>query len=149
MALTLLWTLVIFSFSLQPAQASANLSGGLLQHLLDWFYRLTGLQIPTYFAHVLIRKTAHFVEFFLLGVFSYQTSRHWFSKWYPALLYGALVAVTDEYIQHCTGGGRAMLVSDMILDTCGVAAAIGVMLLIVKLSKNKKHKNSKNKGKNV
>ncbi|MBR5239566.1 MAG: VanZ family protein [Clostridia bacterium] len=143
-ALALLWTAVIFSFSLQPAEASASLSGGLLQRLLDWFYWLTGLSIPTYFAHFLIRKAAHFGEFFLLGILSYQASKHWFGRWYPALLYGAVVAVADEHIQHYTGGGRAMLISDMILDTVGVATAILLLLLLAKISRNKKHKNTKN-----
>ena len=141
--LVLAWTVVIFSFSLQPAEASASLSGGLLNRLLDWFYWLTGLQIPTDFAHFLIRKAAHFGEFFLLGVLAYQASKHLFCKWYPALLYGAAVAVSDEHIQHYTGGGRAMLLSDMILDTVGVASSILLFLLLAKISKNKKHKNSK------
>ncbi len=145
--LTLLWTAVIFSFSMQPATVSVGLSGGLLQSLLTWFYGLTGIHLPADLMHTIIRKTAHFCEFFLLGVLSYQASKYLLQnvqkiqkKWI-ALLYGALVAVADECIQFCTGAGRAMRVTDMILDTCGVATAILVMMLLTK--KNKKHKNTK------
>ena len=138
--LALLWTVVIFSFSLQPAEASASLSGGLLKRLLDWFHAITGLQIPPSFAHFLIRKTAHFGEFFLLGVFSYHASKHWFGKWVPALCYGALIAVSDELIQHFTGHGRAMRIADMLLDTAGVFAAILVILGISKSVAARKHK---------
>lgn len=145
--LTLLWTGVIFSFSLQPAEASASLSGGLLKTLLNWFHWLTGLQIPVSFAHFLIRKTAHFLEFFLLGVFACQTSRLLLKKWWPALLYGGLIAVTDEVIQYFTGSGRAMRVTDMLLDTVGVAVAILVMWYFGKIRTNQKHKNTKNREK--
>lgn len=147
--LSILWTAVIFSFSLQPAKESSTLSGGILQRLLDWFYWLTKLQIPSYFAHFLLRKLAHFGEFFLLGVFSYQAGKHLFGTWYPALIYGALVAVADEHIQHYTGGGRAMLVSDMMLDTAGVEIAILVMVLVTKFLANRKHKHTKNNLKNA
>ena len=140
--LTLIWTAVIFSFSLQPAEASANLSGGLLKRLLNWFHWLTGLQIPTYFAHYLIRKAAHFSEFFLLGVFAYQASKYWLQKWWPALGYGILIAISDECIQYHTGGGRAMRISDMLLDTAGVAAAILTVMFLAKRIACRKHKNA-------
>lgn len=143
--LTLIWTAVIFSFSLQPAEASANLSGGLLKRLLNWFHWITGLQIPTYFAHYLIRKAAHFGEFFLLGVFAYQASKYWVQKWRPALLYGILIAISDECIQYHTGGGRAMRISDMLLDTAGVAFAIFTVIVLTKRLTRRKHKNTKNR----
>ncbi len=136
--LTLLWTAVIFSFSMQPANVSVGLSGGLLQHFLNWFYGLTGVHLPADLVHTIIRKTAHFCEFFLLGVFSFQASRYLFEKMlikWPALLYGALVAVADECIQFCTGAGRAMRVADMILDTCGVVTAVVMMALLTKKHK--------------
>ena len=141
--LTLLWTAVIFSFSLQPAEASASLSGGLLKHLLAWLHQFTGLQIPISFAHHLIRKTAHFLEFFLLGTLADATSRHLIQKWWPALCYGAIVAVTDEVIQHFTGSGRAMRAADMLLDTVGVAVAILLWNTIVKIRTARKNKNTK------
>ena len=141
--LTLMWTAVIFSFSLQPAETSAGLSGGLLQRFLNWFYGLTGILLPADLMHMLIRKTAHFCEFFLLGVLGYHASKNLFQKIWPALMYGAFVAVTDECIQHITGSGRAMRFSDMVLDTVGVATAILVIWGLGKLAAKRKHKNTK------
>ena len=141
--LTLLWTAVIFSFSLQPAGVSAGMSGGILQRVLDWFYAITGVMLPADLMHTVIRKTAHFCEFFLLGTLSYQVAKGlWKIRW-PALCYGALVAVTDEVIQYFTGSGRAMRFADMCLDTLGVAAAILVAGFLGKICAKRKHKNTK------
>ncbi len=140
--LTLLWTGVIFSFSLQPAKESASLSGGLLKCLLDWLDWLTGLQIPVSFAHFLIRKIAHFGEFFLLGIFSFQASKYLWQKRFPALIYGIVIAVCDEGIQYFTGGGRAMRVTDMLLDTFGVAAAVLLLVWFHRLSIRRKYKHT-------
>lgn len=148
--LALLWTAVIFSFSMQPAKVSVGFSGGLLQSLLSCFYGLTGIHLPADLMHTIIRKTAHFCEFFLLGVLAYQATRYLFAKMqklqqkWPVLLYGALVAIADECIQFCTGSGRAMRVTDMLLDTCSVAAAILVMALLFR-----KHKNTESKSETV
>lgn len=136
--LTFLWTAVIFSFSLQPASVSADMSGGILQRVLDWFYAVTGVMLPADLTHTVIRKTAHFCEFFLLGTLSYQVAKRlWKIRW-PALCYGALVAVTDEVIQYFTGSGRAMRFADMCLDTLGVAAAILAVGFLGKICTKKK-----------
>ncbi len=141
--LTLLWTAVIFAFSLQPASVSADMSGGVLQRILDWFYAVTGVMLPAGLTHTVIRKTAHFCEFFLLGTLSYQVSKQIFKIRWPALCYGAFVAVTDEVIQYFTDSGRAMRFTDMCLDTAGVAAAILVAGFLGKIRTKKKHKNTK------
>ncbi len=133
--LTLLWTAVIFSFSMQPANQSANLSGGLLQALLGWIYALTEVEIPLAMVHNLFRKAAHFAEFFVLGIFSGNCSRSLFEKRSPALLYGGLIACLDEILQFHTGAGRAMRFSDMLIDFSGVFVAVGMLILASKSSK--------------
>ncbi len=140
--LTLLWTVVIFSFSLQPAKVSAGMSGSVLEYILDWFYKLTGILLPADLTHTLIRKTAHFCEFFLLGIFARQATKRVWKAWWPALCYGALVAVCDECLQYLAKSGRAMRVTDMLLDTAGVATAILLSGIIAKRVANKKHKNT-------
>ena len=147
--LTVLWTGVIFSFSLQPAEASASLSGGLLQCLLNWIDWLTGIQILVSFAHFLIRKLAHFLEFFLLGTLSFEASKHLFSKWYPSFCYGAMIAVCDELLQYVTGGGRAMRLTDMLLDMFGVGVGILLVSFCQKFLANRKNKNADNNKKSA
>lgn len=122
--LTILWTGVIFSFSLQPASQSASLSQGLLQTVLDWFYRITAIRIPVESMHGLFRKTAHFCEFFLLGIFGGNFFRLAYKNLSLTLIYGGIVAVADECLQYLTGAGRAMRFGDMLLDFCGVLCAV-------------------------
>lgn len=130
--LTLLWTAVIFLFSLQPAAQSASLSGGLLQTLLSWIYKITSVEIPIEMVHNLFRKAAHFAEFFVLGIASGNCSRNLFEKHFPALIYGGGIACLDETLQFITGEGRAMRFSDMLIDFSGVLLAVGMLILLSK-----------------
>ena len=136
--LTLFWTGLIFWFSLQPAAESASLSGGLLNQLLDWIYAVTTIRIPAENVHWLFRKTAHFGEFFLLGIFSGNMFFGIWKKVLPALLYGGGIAVLDECLQFVTGEGRAMRVSDMLLDFFGVLCAVLLLLLMKRFRQTKK-----------
>ena len=74
--LTLCWVALIFSFSLQPADASSQVSSGLLRTLLETFLpglveRLSAAQLEM--LELFVRKCAHFTEFAILGVFSTLT----------------------------------------------------------------------------
>lgn len=135
--LTLLWTGFIFSMSLQPADQSKELSGGLLTVILGFLESLCSFAVSREFLHHLIRKLAHFGEFFILGGFS---SGFLQAKKKPlrfALFYGALVALTDETIQFFTDG-RAMRVTDMAIDILGVSAAMMLLFLFVLWDKKRK-----------
>ncbi len=134
---TLVWTGVIFMFSLQPANQSANLSGGILTHILEWIYQWTGMVIPIEAVHNLFRKLAHFIEFFLLGLFAMQFFGAMKKRPLWAFGYGALIAVVDETIQFFTGAGRAMRFSDMVLDTFGVFVALLFLWIFAPKSKKK------------
>ena len=74
---TILWIMVIFSFSLQSGDESGKLSGG----IVAW---VVGLFFPEDFTHIelvhfLVRKAAHFTEYFILGVLLSLTGRE--AKW--------------------------------------------------------------------
>ena len=67
--ITLIWTAVIFSFSLQSGEVSGDLSGSVLEALLGFF--MPGvLESPEKLElfHLILRKCAHFTEFMILGV---------------------------------------------------------------------------------
>ena len=72
--LTLLWVAVIFSFSLQPATTSSEVSRGVGEWLVETFVpflseRLEAMPVEQLeFLHTLLRKAGHFSEFFVLGV---------------------------------------------------------------------------------
>lgn len=89
-----------------------------------------------------IRKCAHFVEFFILGIFMSM------SMWQTNVLHKksagfvlcVVVATIDETIQLFVPG-RAGLFTDVILDSCGSLAGICVFFWGMKflLCKRKRH----------
>ena len=64
--LTLTWTAVIFSFSLQSGDISGDLSGSVLESLLG-FFMPSVLDNPEQLElfHLILRKCAHFTEFMI------------------------------------------------------------------------------------
>ena len=129
--LSIVWIMVIFSFSLQNGEESGKLSGG----IVAWF---VGLFFPEDFAHIelvhfLVRKAAHFTEYFILGVLLSLTGRE--AKWSKVLLtpwvLGTLVASCDETIQLFSDG-RAGMITDVMLDSSGVfTGCVGLMCVIL------------------
>ena len=150
--LTSLWTGFIFSMSLKPADASSEISKGTLNALLNIFSpviesvlgELTDEKID--FSHNLLRKAAHFTEFFILGSIALCFTNELKIKlsrfkhiWLFALLYGIVIAVTDETIQLFVAG-RAGRIFDVMIDTSGVVAAIIVLKIIFAFLKIQKKK---------
>lgn len=137
--LTLFWTGFIFSMSLQPADQSNELSGGLLTIVLGFLQSVCKIPFSAGVLHHLIRKLAHFGEFFILGSLSAGFLYTVKKPLLFALLYGALVAAADETLQFFTGG-RAMRVADMAIDVSGVCTALIFLSLCFLWHKNQKNR---------
>lgn len=131
--LTVIWIGVIFNFSMQTAQVSSGVSKGLLSKILNVVYNATSIKIEISAVHNLFRKFAHFSEFFILGILSVSLFVSIKSKPIYSVILGAMVAVTDETIQFFTSSGRAMRVSDMLIDTCGVIFATVIFYIFWKI----------------
>lgn len=117
--LTLIVILIIFAFSLQSGDDSTNQSGWIVQIVIHVF---TFFHIPTtgYPLSLIVRKTAHFSEYFVLGLTSPKTKEELNIKNFHLLLY--LIPIIDESIQYFMPG-RVMSPLDMSIDafgyTCG------------------------------
>lgn len=90
-------------------------------------------------ANFLIRKTAHFILYFLLGCGLcglLNVSGRMNRRLAPmlAIFLGAAFAATDEFYQSFTE--RTASVKDVLLDTCGVV--LGALLISFLLSKVRK-----------
>lgn len=116
-ALCALWLAVIFGHSLMPASVSHNESVGILDRLIGLFPFLT-LR--------LLRKLAHFTEFFVLGFLLAQCLRIRISR---PLLAGLLCALIDETVQLFVTG-RSGQVRDVWIDFAGVAAAAALVFVV-------------------
>lgn len=113
------------------AQDSGALSGGIVLFLRNIFD--PNGRLDPELLHYIIRKLAHFSEFFLLSCF-YLLLRRQLSEIYRtrctllAPFAGLLTAVIDEFIQSFSG--RGSLVSDVLIDFCGVMTAVLLFWLI-------------------
>ena len=129
--LLLLWMGMIFYFSAQPAADSTVTSNGaalLLYHL----YRFLGLHGATEadFLEIYIgpiRKTAHLIEFMILGILVVANIREYRKKNYLplALFLSGIYAVSDELHQLFVVN-RSCEIRDMLIDVLGVC--LGVFL---------------------
>lgn len=135
--MTLLWVVVIFSFSLQPGEVSGSLSGSFLNKVLEWFAPGIFEKLETMpqeqldMWHMVLRKCAHFTEFAVLGVLSSLTllqtkvSR----RVLVAMVFCLVVASVDETLQLFVDG-RAGRVVDVIIDGAGALCGIGVISVL-------------------
>ena len=138
--LTLLWVAVIFSFSLQPATTSSEVSRGVGEWLVETFApflseRLEAMPVEQLeFLHTLLRKAGHFSEFFVLGILAMlsvlQTKVRY--RLLSALSFCALVAAVDETIQLFVSG-RSGQVTDVVLDSVGALCGIVVFVCVRKI----------------
>jgi VanZ family protein len=129
LAAAVLWTAVIFSMSLKPADDSVQISGGTLQQLLSALGLNDLPQAQWDALHHLIRKCAHFAEYFLLGALwhGYFHTTPVPHAWGRAWLTATATAAADEWIQ-CFVEGRSGQLSDVLLDSTGALTGILLML---------------------
>lgn len=147
--LTVLFISFIFIHSLINADASAEES---LATMAFFQGILNALGIPLNLTDYIMRKTAHFCEFGVLGIlvsltfYSYDKCINKFYKRILSVFFVCLAtAVTDETIQLFVPG-RSGQITDVLLDFSGSVAgviAVCVILFIIYMVKNKRNKDIK------
>ena len=123
--------LFIFWQSAMPAAVSELESNSIVSRLAGW------LQADEDLVSFIVRKSAHFTEFLILGVSLFLTVRDLrkhASFWLPWLI-GAVYAVSDELHQHFVPG-RSCEVRDMIIDACGVRVGVGICRWVARKRQN-------------
>ncbi len=144
-----LWMALIFSFSMETAAESSESSGGFIRTLLETLDRdFLSLSADDQFMKIeslsyFVRKSAHFCIFGMLGILvTSAVSTHALSakkNALTALVICALYAVSDEIHQYFVPG-RACMLKDMLIDTCGAACGIAaVSFLIYIVRKHRKN----------
>ena len=124
---------LIFFFSSQTAAESSNTSSGILDkliYMISPFVSMDGAMAIREVCHVIVRKSAHFILYFILGVSAANTS-FWCFKTrtiYLVLMsfvFCVLYAISDEVHQYFVPG-RAMMATDVLIDRIG--AILGCLL---------------------
>lgn len=143
-----LWMALIFSFSMETAAESSASSGGFIRSLLETFDNdFLTLSYDDQHAKIeslsyIVRKSAHFCIFGMLGILVTSAVSTYGLSLKKTSLFSlgicALYAVSDEIHQYFVPG-RACMLRDMLIDTCGAACGIAaVSFLIYVVRKHRK-----------
>lgn len=134
----------MFYFSNQSGDTSHGLSYDIVLHILKWLSidpdeTITAMNLCDF----VVRKIAHFTEYTVLGIglcglMRVLVKRYW---GFAAIVLGAVLASLDEFHQLFIPG-RSAMVSDVVIDTCGVVVGSIIFTLII-LLQEKKRWNSK------
>jgi len=116
--LVLLWMIFIFIMSSFSAGKSSMQSGRIVKFIANLF-NISNLNI---LSHV-IRKLAHFFEYFILGILVYNMIRKYDKLVYIGVIICILYAVSDEVHQMLVPG-RSCQVTDILIDAFGAFIAI-------------------------
>lgn len=137
-SLMILWMIIIFVMSSQTGDVSVNQSGLVIKFLV-----FIGIDVNSAFgdmAQFVIRKMAHFTEYFIFALLSYNLMRCYDMKKGKSrilmIIFAFLYAATDEFHQSFVPG-RGPQFRDVLIDTCGAAAASLVLTVINYFKKNK------------
>ena len=127
----LVWMGVIFYFSHQSGDTSMQLSDGILDSFKSLFQNFLDYHTLSY----IVRKIAHFTEYFILGLLIYHLVKQYrvISKteiiW--MILFCVIYAMSDEFHQVFIGG-RSPKFFDVIIDSLGSSLSILILQLLQK-----------------
>lgn len=127
-ALLIIWSTGIFIMSNQPANISDYQSGGIIQMLAN-----IGIDMNSIFgkfANFVVRKCAHFLEYMVLALLSFNVLNLYFNMRKVATITIAFVfvyACSDE-IHQLFVLGREGSIRDVVIDTLG-----GITFVLIKV----------------
>lgn len=127
--LLIIWMLMIFHLSSQNAIKSESLS----DHLVSTFIDITPVKVSNQKkeeiidnTRLIVRKTAHFTSYFILGVLAYLIFSNFNIPPKRVIIYTLLLcflyACSDE-VHQLFSSGRTARILDVFIDTCGSICA--------------------------
>lgn len=144
--ITITFVLFIFSNSVKTGTASTQMSDPITNDFYSIFTKL-GLPITANTVSLIIRKLAHFIQFFvysiLLSFSIYYKAKKFSDYTFMILFIGLATGVVDEFLQTFVVG-RSGDVRDVLIDFSGFLVAF---LVFGMLEKNSNTKTSSQKGK--
>lgn len=134
----LLWIGLIFYMSNQPGDVSSKQSGLVLK-----LFQAIGIDLNNELGELatfIVRKTAHFTEYFILYMLTVNVMKYYFNI-NKAILYAFVFsffyACTDEIHQYFIPG-RAMAFKDVLIDSSGALLSMIITKLNFKMKKKNK-----------
>lgn len=129
--LVILWMILIFTMSSFNSTESSNQSNFIVDIITNIF-NITNINLLS----LIIRKLAHFTEYFILGILIYNLIHSYNKKICIAIIICVLYAISDE-IHQLFVPGRSCQLLDILIDTMGSIVGIYLLYFIKKLQTNK------------
>ena len=125
---------------MQPAEVSSDLSSGFGRWIVETFLpglwekmeKMSAYELEMW--HIVLRKCAHFAEYFMLGVLWISVLRAVVCKYQKLVTIGLciLTASVDEVIQRFVPG-RSGQFQDVLLDSIGAMFGVCLIWCVIKL----------------
>lgn len=128
--LVILWMIFIFVMSSFDATSSSNQSN----FIIDIITSIINIK-DTGLLSLIIRKLAHFTEYFILGILVINLITRYDKKIIIAILLCIIYATSDE-IHQIFVPGRSCQITDIMIDSLGSIMGIYLYKLITKKCKN-------------
>lgn len=125
--ISILITLFIWMNSLLPADVSSAQSGFIVG-IIDDILSFVGIFINLDTLSLLIRKAAHFFEFFVLGISLSIYMIKEKKKIYHVIWIGLFIAIIDETIQLFVDG-RGSSILDVGIDLIGILLSMSIFVI--------------------
>ena len=126
LVLVLLWMIFIFIMSSFSAGESSRQSGLVVNFIANLF-NISNLNMLSH----IIRKLAHFTEYFVLGILVYNMMCKYHKLAYIGMVVCIIYAVIDE-IHQIFVPGRSCQITDILID---IVAAIMAIIIFKRLKK--------------
>lgn len=120
--LLILWMIFIFVMSSFSANESSNQSG-IIVNFISNIFNISNIRMLS----LIVRKVAHFTEYFVLGILSINYVIKYKKNIIYSYLMCILYAISDE-IHQLFVPGRSCQILDVIIDCLG--SIIGIILII-------------------
>lgn len=134
----ILWCILIFSFSSETGELSSNRSQKITNNVLKTYETFFNKKMESKVKEkleVIIRKTAHFSLYFILGILSYSCLTEYDINNKKQIIYSILFcllyAISDEFHQLFSPN-RTARIFDVFIDTLGSTASIFIIYFIRK-----------------
>ena len=128
-ALIFAWTLTIFAQSAKSGEESTDDTNKVME-IIEEVAESVGLdaEVSTHF----VRKTAHFLEYFVLGVLTSLLFLTLGGGWRfcGGFIYAVSVAFCDEFAVQRFSEGRAPQFTDVLIDSAGALSGLLVILAV-------------------
>jgi len=129
--LVIVWMILIFIMSSFNSTESSNQSGFIVE-IISNILNIDNVDLLS----LIIRKSAHFTEYFILGLLVQNMIDNYNKKTFLSIIICILYAISDEIHQYFVPG-RSCQIMDMTIDTLGSLLGIYLLLSIKKIDYKK------------